>query len=52
MSMNCDYDSGELNIANCTPHIEIDKKHTHSFTLFAKNTAVVFLLLVKKAAPN
>ena len=42
--------SGEQNIANYTPQIEIDKKHTHFFTLFAKNTAALFLLVVKMAA--
>ncbi len=46
----CKFASGEYNIANYTPHIEIDK-NTPTFTLFAKNTAAVFLLVVKMTAP-
>ena len=38
------------NIANYTPHIEIDKYTTSFVTLFAKNRVVMFLLVVKLAA--
>ena len=38
----------ENNILPIVPHIEIDKK-AHFFTLFAKNTEVLFLLVVKTA---
>ncbi len=61
MTMNCDYDSVEgvilpvenkiLPIVQCKPNIEIDKNTPTFFTLFAKNSVVVVLLMVKMAAP-
>ena len=58
MTMNCDYDSvvGVINpvenkILQIVHLILNWQKHTHFFTLFAKNTVVVFLLVVKMAAP-
>ncbi len=47
MTMHCDYDS----VVGVISHIEIDKTHP-LFTLFSKNTAVEFLLVVKMAGPR
>ncbi len=59
MTMNWEYDSVVgviLPVENkilpiYTPQIEINKNTPIFFTLFAKNTAAVFLLVVKMAAP-
>ncbi len=56
--MNSDYDSevGEIlpveNKILPILHLKLKlTKHTRIFTLYAKNTAVVFLLMVKMTAP-
>ncbi len=56
MTMNCEYDSVVgviLPVENkilSNVHLKLKlTKHTHFFTLFAKNTVAVFLLVVKMA---
>ena len=58
MTMNCEYDSVVgvilLVVKKILPivHFKLKlTKHSHFFTLFAKNTAAVFVLVVKMAAP-
>ena len=62
MTMNCDYDSSVVGVIlpvekEILPivqliDIEIDRTTHTFFTLFAKNTVAVFLIVVKMAAPH